>query len=79
MAIIRPGREADLMGVLRLAENTEFAPLWSAAEYGRIVVPQGASGPMRCLFVACEGAMLAGFAVGLVVGDEQQSSWRVSR
>ncbi|WP_353063454.1 GNAT family N-acetyltransferase [Tunturibacter psychrotolerans] len=69
---VREGVAADLVGVMRLEEETAEAPHWAAAEYAAIVDSGGlADGAVRRrLFVAEDEAGLLGFAVGKVLVSE---------
>jgi [ribosomal protein S18]-alanine N-acetyltransferase len=72
---VREGVAADLVGVMRLEQETAEAPHWTAGEYGAIVDSGGfADGAVRrCLFVAEGEAGLLGFAVGKVLVSEAVS------
>jgi [ribosomal protein S18]-alanine N-acetyltransferase len=72
---VREGVATDLVGVMRLEQETAEAPHWTAAEYGAIVDSGGfADGAVRRrLFVAEDEAGLLGFAVGKVLASEAVS------
>jgi [ribosomal protein S18]-alanine N-acetyltransferase len=72
---VREGVATDLVGVMRLEQETAEAPHWIAAEYRAIVDSDGfADGAVRRrLFVAEGEAGVLGFAVGKVLVSEAVS------
>jgi [ribosomal protein S18]-alanine N-acetyltransferase len=72
---VREGAAADLVGVMRLEQETAEAPHWTAAEYEAIVDSGGfANGAVRRRLFVVEGeAGLLGFAVGKVLVSEAVS------
>jgi ribosomal-protein-alanine N-acetyltransferase len=61
---LRPALASDLDGILDLECDTDNAPHWPRASYAAILDAPDAQ--QRCLIVACDAEMLAGFAVGLM-------------
>ncbi len=66
--IVRRATEHDLPEVLLLERETATAPHWAAAEYARML-EGGGGGLRRAMFVATEGRVITGFAVGKLVGS----------
>lgn len=66
--VVRPGSDADLAEVVLMERETATAPHWSAAEYVALLRWHGDGGVRRCVYVAAQGRLLAGFAVGSAVG-----------
>jgi [ribosomal protein S18]-alanine N-acetyltransferase len=62
---LRPAVAADLNAILDLERDTATAPHWSRAAYAAIL-GEDATAPQRCLIVAHDGELPAGFAVGLL-------------
>ncbi|MGA1981430.1 MAG: GNAT family N-acetyltransferase [Acidobacteriaceae bacterium] len=69
---LRPATASDLNAILALERAAENAPHWPPSSYAAVLAAAGdersgqASAPQRCLIVAYGGALLVGFAVGLV-------------
>jgi ribosomal-protein-alanine N-acetyltransferase len=71
---VREGVAADLVGVMRLEQETAEAPHWTAAEYGAIVDSGGFAGAIRRRLFVAEGELgLLGFAVAKVLVSEAVS------
>src|ERR1700722_16362788 len=71
---VRDGVAADLVGVMRLEQETAEAPHWTAAEYGAIVDSGGFAGAIRRRLFVAEGELgLLGFAVAKVLVSEAVS------
>jgi ribosomal-protein-alanine N-acetyltransferase len=68
---IRRAVEAELAQVVLLERETSTAPHWAWAEYGPLLRTDGSTGLRRSLFVAAEGRVVLGFAVGKAVGTGQ--------
>lgn len=64
---IRQATEMDVAEVVLLERETRTAPHWAVAEYEGML-RRGAGRLRRALFVAVDGRVLMGFAVGKVVG-----------
>jgi ribosomal-protein-alanine N-acetyltransferase len=60
---LRPAVAADLDDILDLERSTTTAPHWPRAAYAAILAE---SPPLRCLIVAHDRVLPAGFAVGLI-------------
>jgi ribosomal-protein-alanine N-acetyltransferase len=60
--LFRPAVTADLDTILDLEGATDTAPHWPRASYAAIL--NAAGGSQRCLIVAYDAELLAGFAVG---------------
>ena len=65
---IRRAVEAELAEVVLLERETRTAPHWAWKDYAPLVRDDGPSGLRRCLYVAAEGRVISGFAVGKAVG-----------
>ncbi len=65
---IRRAVEAELAQVVLLERETATAPHWAWAEYGPLLRTDAGTGLRRCLFVAAEGRVVQGFAVGKAFG-----------
>lgn len=61
---LRPALASDLDAILDLERDMDNAPHWPRASYAAISDSSGE--PQRCLIVAYDREMLAGFAVGLI-------------
>lgn len=61
---IRPAIASDLDAILDLERDTDSAPHWPRAAYAAILEAPDAQ--PRCLVVAYDAELLAGFAVGLM-------------
>jgi len=70
---VRAGRDSDLAEIVLLEREIARAPHWAAAEYAAMLRWGGDAGVRRCLYVAAQGRLLAGFAVGSAVGAGQES------
>jgi ribosomal-protein-alanine N-acetyltransferase len=68
---IRRAVEAELAQVVLLERETETAPHWAWADYGPLLQTEKSTGLRRCLFVAAEGRVVQGFAVGKALGTGQ--------
>ena len=66
---IRRASDAELAQVLLLERASPTAPHWAWAEYAPMLQAAGGSGLRRCLYVAAEGRVVSGFAVGKAVGS----------
>ena len=69
---IRPGTADDLEEVLLLERETLTAPHWGWTEYDAMLNRGSGSVVRRMLFVAADGRIISGFAVGKVLGDEAE-------
>jgi len=65
---IRRAVEAELAQVVLLERETATAPHWAWAEYAPLLQADGSSSLRRCLYVAAEGRVVSGFAVGKAFG-----------
>jgi ribosomal-protein-alanine N-acetyltransferase len=65
---IRRAVEAELAEVVLLERQTATAPHWAWADYAPMLGTGGAGSLRRNLFVAAEGRVISGFAVGKVLG-----------
>jgi ribosomal protein S18 acetylase RimI-like enzyme len=63
---LRPAVAEDLNAILDLERATETAPHWSRAAYTAILDAATPNTVPRCLIVAHDGELPAGFAVGLI-------------
>jgi len=68
---IRRAVEAELAQVVLLERETATAPHWAWADYGPLLRTDSSTGLRRCLFVAVEGRVVLGFAVGKALGRGQ--------
>jgi ribosomal-protein-alanine N-acetyltransferase len=68
---IRRAVEAELAQVVLLERETATAPHWAWADYGPLLRTDGSAGLRRALFVAAEGRVVQGFAVGKALGTGQ--------
>jgi [ribosomal protein S18]-alanine N-acetyltransferase len=62
---LRPAVAEDLNAILDLERDTGTAPHWPRATYAAILSADSTA-PQRCLIVAHDGELPAGFAVGLL-------------
>ena len=72
---LRPAVTTDLNSILALDRATENAPHWPLASYATVrdAGDQSAIASQQCLFVAYNGDLLIGFAVGLLNPAPSQS------
>jgi ribosomal-protein-alanine N-acetyltransferase len=68
---LRPAREADLAGILRIDRETPEAPHWAEVEYAGRVADEGEL-MRRCLLVAVVGDAVVGYAAARVVAGEAE-------
>ena len=70
---IRRAVEAEVAEVVLLERETATAPHWAWADYGPLLHASqpgtGDGGVRRCLYVAAEGRVISGFAVGKALGS----------
>jgi len=66
---IRRAVEAELAQVVLLERETRTAPHWAWADYAPLLQAEPAGSLRRCLYVAAEGRVVSGFAVGKAVGS----------
>ncbi len=69
---IRRATADDLEEVLLLERETGSAPHWGWTVYDAMLSQGGGDGVRRVLFVAADGKVISGFAVGKVLGDEAE-------
>lgn len=69
---IRHAQERDLQEVMMLERETGSAPHWGAPEYAGMLREGQGSGLQRALFVAADGCVVSGFAVGSVLYEEAE-------
>lgn len=69
---IRWGTRDDLEEVLLLDCETVSAPHWGWTEYDAMLAQGSVAGLRRVLFVAADGRLISGFAVGRVLDDEAE-------
>jgi ribosomal-protein-alanine N-acetyltransferase len=66
---IRRAVETELAQVVLLERETATAPHWAWADYAPLLEGNASAGSLRrCLYVAAEGRVISGFAVGKAVG-----------
>ena len=65
---IRRAIEAELAEIVVLERQTATAPHWAWADYGLLLETHAGGALRRCLFVAAEGRVISGFAVGKALG-----------
>ena len=69
---IRRATEAELQEVLQLERDCPTAPHWGLAEYERMLWVSDPEGVRRALFVAIDGHVISGFAVGRVLSADAE-------
>ena len=65
---IRRATETDLAEVVLLERETATSPHWAWAEYAGMQQTKHDAGVRRCLYVAADGRVIHGFAVGKALG-----------
>jgi ribosomal-protein-alanine N-acetyltransferase len=69
---IRRATEPELAEVVQLERDSPTAPHWGLAEYERMLWVGDPEGVRRALFVAADGQVVSGFAVGRIHGAEAE-------
>jgi ribosomal-protein-alanine N-acetyltransferase len=69
---IRRAVEAELAQVMLLERESSTAPHWAWAEYAPLLKADGSDSLRRCLYVAAEGRVVLGFAVGKAIGSGRE-------
>jgi len=65
---IRPAIEAELSQIVVLERETVTAPHWAWRDYSTLLHADGKGSMRRCLYVAADGRVVSGFAVGSAYG-----------
>jgi len=65
---IRPASEAELAQIVVLERETVTAPHWAWRDYSTLLHGDGSGSLRRCLYVAADGRVISGFAVGSAYG-----------
>jgi ribosomal-protein-alanine N-acetyltransferase len=65
---IRRAVDAELAQVVLLERETRTAPHWAWADYAPLLRSESNAHLRRCLYVAAEGRLVSGFAVGKAIG-----------
>jgi ribosomal-protein-alanine N-acetyltransferase len=65
---IRPASEEELAQIVVLERETVTAPHWAWKDYSTLVRADGSASLRRCLYVAADGRVISGFAVGSAYG-----------
>jgi ribosomal-protein-alanine N-acetyltransferase len=70
---VRVAEAGDVAGVVALERVVAEAPHWAEGEYAAMVDADADKPVRRCFFVAEAEARLVGFAVGKVIGSDEES------
>ncbi len=65
---IRPAVDAELAQIVLLERETSTAPHWAWADYAPLLHSEHTAAVRRSLFVAADGRVVHGFAVGKIIG-----------
>jgi len=65
---IRPATEAELSQIVVLERETVTAPHWAWRDYSTLLHADAGGSMRRCLYVAADGRVVSGFAVGSAYG-----------
>jgi ribosomal-protein-alanine N-acetyltransferase len=65
---IRPAGETELAQIVVLERETVTAPHWAWRDYSTLLQADGSASLRRCLYVAADGRVVSGFAVGSAYG-----------
>jgi ribosomal-protein-alanine N-acetyltransferase len=69
---IRPAVEDELSQIVVLERETVTAPHWAWRDYSTLLHADGKGSMRRCLYVAADGRVVSGFAVGSAYGPPSQ-------
>jgi len=69
---IRPASESELAQIVVLERETVTAPHWAWKDYSTLLRADGSASLRRCLYVAADGRVVSGFAVGSAYGSGQE-------